>query len=60
MEHMGGPGSLHLATGDEDGDLSFKRKSVNQNLRDRERAYSSPPTTKYLTTALSMRISTQS
>ncbi len=36
----GGQGSLNLATGDHGGELSFKRKSAKQNLRDRERARS--------------------
>ncbi len=31
-------GSLNLATGDQGGELSFKRKSAKQTLRDRERA----------------------
>ncbi len=34
----GGQDSLNLATGDQGGELSFKRKSAKQTLRDRERA----------------------
>ncbi len=32
----GGQGNLNLATGDQGGELSFKRKSAKQNLIDRE------------------------
>ncbi len=34
----GGQDSLNLPTGDQGGELSFKRKSAKQNLRDKERA----------------------
>ncbi len=34
----GGQGSLNIATGDQGGELSFKRKSAKQTRRDRERA----------------------
>ncbi len=47
----GGQGSLNLATGDQGGELSFKRKSAKQTLRDRERARAHHQQQKHLTSS---------
>ncbi len=55
----GGQGSLNLATGDQDGELSVKRKIAKQTLRDRERARAHHQQ-KHTSPALLRSISTQS